>query len=68
MPKELPPGSPVTIQQLNPDSWLITRQNEKKIVLVAFPVIDELPSDPDWEAVELLMAKHNTRKLPPFEE
>ena len=69
MPKELPPKSAVTIQRVNEDSWLITRQKPTKgLVIVALPTIKELPSDPEWEAIERRMVKHNNRKLPPFDE
>lgn len=69
MPKELPPKSAVTIQQVDENSWLVTRQKPKTdIVVVALPMIKELPSDPEWEATERRMAKHNNRKLPRFEE
>lgn len=69
MPKELPAKSAVTIQRLDGDSWLVTRQKPKTdLVVVALPTIKELPSDPQWEAIERRMAKHNNRKLPRFEE
>jgi hypothetical protein len=69
MPKELPPKSAVTIQRLDDDSWVVTRQKPvDNLVLVAFPLIRELPGDPDWEAIEKRMVKRNNRKLPPFEE
>jgi len=69
MPKELPPKSPVTIQQLDEDSWLVTRQKpNSNIFVVALPTVKELPRDPEWEAVEKRMVKHNNRKLPRFEE
>jgi hypothetical protein len=69
MPKELPPKSAVTIQQLDDNSWLVTRQKPKTdLVVVALPTIKELPSDPEWEAIERRIVKHNNRKLPRFEE
>jgi hypothetical protein len=69
MPKELPAKSAVTIQQLDDDSWLVTRQKPKAdLVVVALPKIKVLPSDPEWEAIERRMTKHNNRKLPRFEE
>jgi hypothetical protein len=69
MPKELPAKSAVTIQQLDHDSWLVTRQKPNTdLVVVALPTIKELPSDPEWEATERRMVKHNNRKLPAFEE
>jgi hypothetical protein len=69
MPKELPPKSAVTIQQIDEDSWLITRQKPNThLVVVAFPAIKELPADPEWENIERRMVKHNNRRLPRFEE
>jgi len=69
MPKELPPKSPVTIQRVNEDTWLVKRQKpDRGIVLVALPLIEQLPEDPEWEAIERRMVAHNNRRLPPFEE
>jgi hypothetical protein len=69
MPKELPPKSAVTIEQVDENSWLITRQRPNAdIVVFALPTIKELPADPEWEAVEARMVKHNNRRLPRFEE
>lgn len=69
MPEELPPKSAVTIHQLNEDSWIVTRQKSPAdVILVALPRIDHLPADPEWEAIESRMVKHNNRKIPPFEE
>ena len=31
MPRELPPKSAVTIQQLDEDSWLVTRRDRKSV-------------------------------------
>lgn len=60
MPKELPAKSAVTIQQLDDNSWLITRQKPKTdLVVVALPTIKELPSDPEREAIEKRMAKQH---------
>jgi hypothetical protein len=69
MPKELPPKSTVTIQQVDENSWLVVRQKPKTdVVVIAFPIVKDLPRDPEWEAIEKRMVKHNNRKLPPFEE
>src|SRR5438132_212424 len=69
MPRELPPKSAVTIQQLDEDSWLVTRQKPATdLVLVALPCIKQLPEDPEWEALEKRMVKRNNKKLPRFEE
>jgi hypothetical protein len=69
MPKELPPKSAVTIQQVGEDSWLVVRRRPKTdMVVVALPIVKDLPLDAEWEAIEKRMAKHIYRKLPPFEE
>jgi hypothetical protein len=69
MPKELPPRSAVTIQQIDENSWLVTRQKPNTdLVVVALSTIKELPADLEWEALERRMVKHNNRKLPRFEE
>ena len=69
MPKELPPKSAVTVQRLDENSWLVTRQRPvTDLVVVALPCIKELPADPEWEAIERRMVKHNNRKLPRFED
>ena len=69
MPKELPPKSAVTIQRLDADTWVIKRQRPtSKLIMVAFPKIEHLPDDPEWEEIEKRMVAHNNRKLPPFEE
>lgn len=69
MPPELPAKSPVTIQQLDEDTFLVKRQRpSKKYVMIAVPVIKELKSDPKWEAVESRMAAHHKRTIAPFEE
>jgi hypothetical protein len=69
MPRELPAKSPVTIQQLNDDAWLVTRQKPNTdLLVVPVPRIRELPADDEWERIERRMVKHNNRKLPRFEE
>ncbi len=69
MPRELPPKSAVTIQRVDRDTWLVTRQRAARgIVIVGLPCIERLPDDPEWEALERRMVKHNNKKLPPFEE
>ena len=69
MPPECPPGSAVTIQELDKTTWLVQRHvPSRKFKMVVLPVIDRLPDDPEWEKTELAFAKHAARKLPPFEE
>jgi hypothetical protein len=69
MPSELPAKSPVTIQQLDDDMFLVKRQRpSKNYVMIAVPVIKELKSDPEWEAVESRMAAHHKCTVATFEE
>jgi hypothetical protein len=69
MPPECPPGSAVTIQELDEATWLVKRQlPAKDYKMVMIPVIDRLPDDPDWEKKELDLARYAATKLPPFEE
>ena len=65
MPQDLPPKSAVTIQRMDPDSWLVTRQKGSTgIVAVGLPCLEKLPDDPEWEAIERRMVKHNNQTLP----
>jgi hypothetical protein len=69
MPKELPPRSAVTIERVDEDTWVVKRQKPgKKLVMVAFPKINRLPDDPEWEKIERRMVAHNNMKLQPFDE
>ena len=69
MPKELPPRSAVTIDRVDEDTWVVKRQRPaKKLIMVAFPKIERLPDDPEWEKIERRMVAHNNKKLAPFEE
>jgi hypothetical protein len=69
MPAELPPKSAVTVQQIDADTWIVKRHRpQKNIVMVAIPIIKELPSDPEWEAVEAKLTARSNRKIAPIEE
>ena len=69
MPKELPPKSAVTVQRLDADTWIVKRHRpQRNIVMVAIPIIKELPADPEWEAIEAKITTHCNRKIAPFEE
>lgn len=58
MPPGCPPGSAVTIQELDKTTWLVTRQvPSRKFKMVVLPVIDRLPDDPEWEKTELAFAR-----------
>jgi hypothetical protein len=41
---------------------------QRDFVMVAIPVIQELPRDPEWEAVEARLTAHGNRNVAPFEE
>jgi hypothetical protein len=69
MPRELPPKSAVTVQRIDADTWIVKRHRpQKDFVMVAIPIIKELPGDPEWEAVEAKLTAHCNRKVTPFEE
>jgi hypothetical protein len=69
MPRELPPRSAVTIERLDEDTWVVKRQRPgSKLVMLAFPKVEHLPHDREWEEIERRMVAHNNKKLPPFEE
>ena len=69
MPPECPPGSAVTIQELDQTTWLVKRQvpsREYKIVMI--PIINRLPDDPEWGKVEQAFTRHASKNLPEPEE
>ena len=52
---------------LDADTWIVKRQREQTdVVFIAVPLIEALPSDPAWEAIESRMVKYNNRKLSPL--
>ena len=69
MPPELPAKSAVTVQQIDADTWIVKRHRpHREFVMVAIPVIQELPRDPEWEAVEARLTAHSNLKVAPFED
>jgi hypothetical protein len=69
MPKECPPKSAVTIQQVDSETWIVKRQRPMKDVkVVLIPIIKRLPDDPEWDRVEAAFASSTYKKLPPPEE
>jgi hypothetical protein len=68
MPPELPARSPVTVQQIDADTWIVKRARPMKTqMVVLLPDVKKLPDDKEWEAIEQRMAEHHYKKLPPFE-
>jgi hypothetical protein len=69
MPPELPAKSAVTVQRIDSDTWIVKRHRpQKNVIMVAIPIVKELPNDPEWEAVEARLTAHSNRKVAPFEE
>jgi hypothetical protein len=58
MPPECPPNSAVTIQQLDEETWLVSLGKEtRKFKKVYFPIVEDLPPDPEWDKLEKALAK-----------
>ncbi len=69
MPPELPARSPVTVQQIDEDTWIVKRARPSKARMVLLlPDVKQLPDDPEWDKLEARMAAHSFKNLPPFEE
>jgi hypothetical protein len=69
MPPELPPKSAVTVERVDADTWIVKRLRPRRnVIMVAIPIVKELPSDPEWEAVETKLTAHCNRKVAPIEE
>lgn len=66
MPPECPPGAAVTIQRVDAHTWIVKHQlPDTNLKVIAIPVIDKLPDDPEWEAIEAKMAKSVSSRLRP---
>jgi len=64
MPQECPPGSAVTIQPIDDNTWIVKRQTpDKNFKMVLIPVIDRLPDDPEWEKLERAFTRHSSRTI-----
>jgi hypothetical protein len=69
MPPGCPPGSAVTIQELDKTTWIVKRQlPSRKYKVVVIPVIGRLPDEPEWEKVEEAFTRHASKNLPEPEE
>lgn len=69
LPKEFRPGSDVIFERLDEYTWLLKRpQPSANIKIVAIPVIDRLPDDPEWDKVERAFCRAATDSLPPPED
>ena len=69
MPPELPARSPVTVQQIDEDTWIVKRARPGKIRMVMLlPDIKKLPRDDAWQKTESSIVGHNSKDVAPFEE
>jgi hypothetical protein len=69
MPEECPPNALVIIQQLDKDTWLVRRpKRDQKFKSITLPIVENLPNDPEWDKVELGLAKAASKRLPEPEE
>jgi hypothetical protein len=67
LPPECPAKSPVTIQPLDGDSWIVRRQRPHGEMLVVLePDVKRLRDDPEMDA--LAESATRSQKLPPFDE
>jgi hypothetical protein len=65
MPPELPAHSPVTIQQLDQDTFIVRRQHPREQLMVVLePDVRDLPEDPKADKDAQALARHAWGKLP----
>ncbi len=65
LPRVCPPGAPVMIETLDPYTFIVTRRRpRRKFKMVAFPIVERLPDDPDWEKFEAAAARHCYQNCP----
>ncbi len=65
MPPPLRPGDPVTIQEVDHETWLIRRARPpQKVKLVVLPVIERLADDREWDELAPKLARAASRRLP----
>lgn len=66
LPESFPPNSPVILQQVDADTWVVKRaRSENSIVVVALERVESLPDDPEWERIEKAMAESAANHVPP---
>ena len=60
MPPELPPKTPVTVQQIDQDTWIVKRARpEKPDMVMLLPDVKNLPVDEEWLSTESRIVAHN---------
>jgi hypothetical protein len=69
MPAALPAHSPVTIQQLDEDTFIVRRQRPRdQLLAVLEPDARRLAKDPQMDALAEKAARGSFKKLPKFDE
>jgi hypothetical protein len=69
MPPEFKPKSAVTVQMIDEETALVKLAKPSRARMVMLlPDVPDLPDHPGWEKTEAKIARHLSRKLPPFEE
>jgi hypothetical protein len=69
MPPELPARSPVLVQQIDADTWIVKRARpDQARVVVLLPDLQQLPRDPEWQATESRIVAQHGHTIAPFEE
>jgi hypothetical protein len=67
MPPELTAHSPVTVQQLDADTWIVKRAKPAKVRMVMLlPDVKKLPRNAAWQETESRMVAHNAKHIAPF--
>jgi hypothetical protein len=69
MPPELPARSPVTVQQIDADTWIVKRARPvKPLMVMLLPDVKKLPHDAAWQETESRIVAHSNKSVAPFEE
>jgi hypothetical protein len=69
MPPELPPRSPVTVQQIDEDTWIVKRARPRKVrMAMLLPDVKIPPHDPEWPEIESRIVAYNSQNVAAFEE
>jgi hypothetical protein len=63
MPPECPPNASVTIQQVDSQTWIVQRATSANMKVVAFPIIEKLSDDPEWDKIEEGLGKAAMKRL-----
>lgn len=69
MPPELPARSPVIVEQIDEDTWVVKRARPGQAHMVLLlPDVKQLPQEAEWQETESKIVAHNSKAIAPFEE